>query len=99
MKFMVSWSIDQDKWFPVLQQWDSMTPEQRADAGEGVTIIGRWHEMTSRTGVAIVESSDASAVHRYLCQWNPHMDMDIAPVLDDEECSAAVKTILAGQAG
>ena len=94
MKFMVTWSIDQDKWIPVLEKWDSMTNEQRADAGEGVKILGRWHELTSRTGVAILEASDAAAVHRYLCQWNPHMDMDVAPVLDDEECTKAIRAIL-----
>lgn len=94
MKFMVSWSVDQDKWIPILEKFGSMTPEQQADAGEGVRIIGRWHEMTSRTGVAILEASDAAAVHRYLCQWNPHMDIDVSPVLDDEECTATIKVIL-----
>jgi hypothetical protein len=72
MKFMVTWSIDQDKWIPVLEKWNSLTPEERADA---------------------------AAVHRYLNQWNPHMDMDVAPVLDDEECTAAVKAILQDHAG
>lgn len=99
MKFMVTWSIDQDKWIAVLEKWASLTPEQQKDAGDGVTILGRWHELASRTGVAIVEASDASAVHRYVCQWNPHMDMDVAPVLDDEETTSAVKAILAAQAG
>ncbi len=99
MKFMVTWSIDQDKWFSILQKWDSMTPQQRADAGEGVKILGRWHELTSRTGVAILEASNAVAVHRYLNQWNLHMDMDVAPVLDDEECTTAIKAILQDHAG
>lgn len=95
MKFLVTWSVDQSKWIPVLEKWASMTPEQQMDAGPGVKILGRWHELTSRTGVAIVESSDAAAVHKYLNQWNPHMDMDVAPVLDDADCTAAVKAILA----
>jgi hypothetical protein len=29
MKFMGKWTIDQDKWLPVLKQWSSMTPQQR----------------------------------------------------------------------
>jgi len=33
--------------------------------------------------------------HRYLCQWNPSMVLDIAPVLDDEESAAAAKSIVA----
>jgi len=31
MKFMVSWSIQQDKWLPILKKWGSMTPEGRAN--------------------------------------------------------------------
>jgi len=53
----------------------------------------------SRAGVSIIEASDAAAVHRYCGQWNPHMDMDVAPVLDDEECTVAVKSILQEHAG
>ncbi len=33
--------------------------------------------------------------HRYLGQWNPSMDLDIAPVLNDEETAAAAKSIVA----
>jgi hypothetical protein len=99
MKFMVSWSIDQEKWIPILEKWTAMTPEQRADAGDGAKIIGRWHDMASRTGVAILEASDASAAHRYIGQWNPHMEIDIAPVVDDDESAEVAKAILASQGG
>lgn len=99
MKFMVSWAIDQDKWLPVLEIFSSMTPEQQMAAGEGVKILGRWHEMTGRTGVAIIEARDAAAVHTYLGQWNPHMDMDVSPVLDDAECTKTAKAILKAHAG
>lgn len=99
MKFMVSWSIDQDKWLPILENWGSMTPEERLDAGEGVEIIGRWHDMAARQGVAIVETDDAAALHRYLGMWNPHMDMDVSPVLDDDESGALAKAMTAGADG
>ena len=98
MKFMVNWSIDQDAWLPILEKWTSMTAEERADAGEGVTIIGRWHDLSSRTGVAIIEASDAAAIMSYLGQWNPHMDMDVSPVLADEESVPACKAILENNA-
>jgi hypothetical protein len=38
--------------------------------------------------------SDLAARNRYLGRWNPFMDMDIAPVLDDEESAAAAKSIV-----
>ena len=95
MKFLVTWSIDQDKWMAVLETWGSMTPEQRADAGEGVTIVGRWHDMAARQGVAIVEADDTAALHAYVGMWNPSMDIDVSPVLDDEESAALAKTLTA----
>ena len=48
MKFMVSWSIDQEQWLPVLKKWSSMTPAERATAGDGVKIVGRWHDLAAR---------------------------------------------------
>ena len=95
MKFMVQWSIDQDKWLPILKMWGDMTPEQRLDAGPGVTIIGRWHDFGGRTGVAIVEADDASALSGYLLQWNPHMELDVTPVLDDDESGAVAQAMTA----
>ena len=95
MKFMVTWSIHEEQWLPVLGGFSSMTPEQRADVGDGVTMIGRWHETNSRSGVAIIETTDLAALNRYLGQWNPYMDLDVSPVLDDEETAALAKDVLA----
>jgi hypothetical protein len=95
MKFMVSWSIDQDKWLPILKQWGSQTPEERADVGNGVKMIGRWHDMAGRQGVGIFETTDLAALNRYLGQWNPVLDIDIAPVLDDEESAELARSLTA----
>ena len=65
MKFMVSWSIDQENWLPILKKWAGMTPEERADAGEGVKMIGRWHDTASRCGMGIFEATDLIALNRY----------------------------------
>jgi len=94
MKFMVSWSIDQENWLPILKKWAGMTPEERADAGEGVKIIGRWHDTASRCGMGIFEATDLIALNRYLGQWNPVMDMEVAPVLDDEETAALGEALI-----
>jgi hypothetical protein len=97
MKFMVSWSIDQDKWLPVLKQWGSMTPQERANVGEGVKMIGRWHDTAGRQGVGIFETTDLAALNLYIGQWNPVMDIDIAPVLDDEETAEVARSLTAEQ--
>jgi hypothetical protein len=95
MKFMVSWDIDQDQWLPILKKWSGMTPKQRADVGKGVKMIGRWHDTAGRQGVAIFEAADLTALNRYLGQWNPFMNMDVVPVLDDEESAALAKALVA----
>ena len=95
MKFMVTWSINEEQWLPILEVFSSMTPEQRADVGDGVTMIGRWHDTNSRSGVAIMETTDLAALNRYLGMWNPFMDLDVSPVLDDEEAAALAKDVLA----
>ena len=95
MKFKVEWSMGCEGYLDILNVFSSMTPEQRADVGDGVKMIGRWHDTASRTGVAIMEATDLTALHRYLNQWNPFLDLDVAPVLDDEETAALAKDVLA----
>jgi hypothetical protein len=85
MKFCVTWNIPQDKLAPVLKTFASMTPKQRTDVGQGVRLVGRWHNVTARTGVAIFETDDMMALQRYATLWNPHMDLSIEPMLEDEE--------------
>ena len=99
MKFMVTWDVHPDKRAEILQVWASMTPEQRADVGEGVTMIGRWHNSAAYAGVAILETDDVAALYRYLGRWNTHMDMEVAAVLDDEESAAVAQDVLADLAG
>ena len=94
MKFMVTWRVHPEKRHETLKVWSSLTPQQRSDAGPDVKIIGRWHNIAEFTGVAIVESTSAAAVSLYMLQWNAMMDMDIAPVLDDEESQAVGKKAL-----
>jgi len=67
MKFRVNWSIQQDKWLPVMKRWSSMSPQERANEfPAGGKLLGRWHDMAGRTGVLIVESNDLAAVHRWI---------------------------------
>jgi hypothetical protein len=99
MKFMATWSVDQQNWLPILKKWSSMTPAERADGGAGVTIVGRWHDMAARTGVAILEATDAAALHAYINQWNPFMDLDVTPVLDDEESAKVAASVVAAHDG
>jgi hypothetical protein len=91
MKFMVAWKIAHDEWIAVAKTFSSMSGKDRVDAGEGVKIVGRWHDLVSRTGVAIFEANDLAAVQRYALRWNPYMDLTIAPVVEDEEAASVLR--------
>jgi len=43
--------------------------------------------------------SDLSALSSYLGQWHPHMDMDVTPVLDDEEAAVVARALTDGGKG
>lgn len=94
MKYMVSWKIPEEKWIPVLKMFTSLSPQERADAGPGVKIVGRWHDVVARAGVVIFEADDVMAVQRYSLRWNPFMELTIAPVVDDEESVAVYETLV-----
>ena len=94
MKFLVTWNIAQDRWIPVVKMFSALSPAERADAGSGVKIVGRWHDVAARTGVVIFETSDVIAVQRYIQRWNPYMDVTISPVLDDEEAVTALESLV-----
>lgn len=98
MKFMCTYVIQEDKWLPVLAQWSSLTPQQRADVGQDVKLLGRWHDLATRCGVAILESDDVAAVQLFAGRWNPYLSLTIAPVVDDEESAAVAASIVAEHA-
>lgn len=89
MKFLISWRIHDDKRHEVLKIFSAMTAEDdQADAGDSINVIGRWHDLVGFTGVAICETDDPGAVHRWLLNWNDVVDSEAIPVLDDDECRA-----------
>jgi hypothetical protein len=89
MKFMVSWRVHPDKRQAVLNAFAQMTAEDdKKDTGSKVKLIGRWHDLSEFTGVAICESDDAQALASWVLNWNTFLDIQTRPVLDDEEARA-----------
>lgn len=59
--------------------------DDAADMGDKIKLIGRWHDVSAGTGVAIFESDDAAAIANWALNWIPFLDSVVSPVLDDEE--------------
>jgi hypothetical protein len=92
MKFLVTWRVHDDRRHEVLKIFSAMTAEDdQADAGDGMNVIGRWHDLVSFTGAAVCETDDPAAVHRWILNWNEAIDAEVVPVLDDDECRAVAR--------
>ncbi len=89
MKFMVSWRIHPDKRHAALNAFAQMTADDdKKDMGDKITLIGRWHDLSEGSGVAICECNDAMAIARWALNWNTVLDIQTRVVLDDEETRA-----------
>jgi hypothetical protein len=95
MKFMITYSYAASNFLPVVKAWGPLPPQERASVGDGVKLIGRWHDVVGRRTIGIVESDDLAAVARFAGRWNSLGDCVITPVLDDEESGAVSRQIIA----
>lgn len=92
MKFMITWQIHTGKIEEALTTFAKVSPEQdQALLGKDVKSLGRWHDLARGRGVMVVESNSLEALSNYAMKWNHFMDLDISPVLDDDETRALVK--------
>lgn len=86
---MVSWRIHPDKRHAALNAFAQMTADDdKKDMGDKITLIGRWHDLSEGSGVAICECNDAMAIARWALNWNTVLDIQTRVVLDDEETRA-----------
>lgn len=89
MKFLLTWRVHEDKRSEAFETFSAMTADDdKADLGDNLTLIGRWHDLVSFTGAAVCETDDPAAVHRWILNWNEVIDCEAVAVLDDEEARA-----------
>lgn len=86
MKYMTKWSIKEENLPAAVERFSNDPP----DLPEGVTMVGRWHQMGSGDGFALFEADDPIAMSRYVMAWADLVDQEVYPVLDDEEIGQAI---------
>jgi len=93
---MVTWRIHPDKRQAAFKAFSQMTADDdKRDMGDKIKLIGRWHDLSQFTGVAICESDDAQALASWALNWNNALDVQTVLVLDDEEARAVGRKKLA----
>ena len=92
MKFMLSWRIHPEKRQSAFTAFSQMTPEDDLkDRGSKIKLLGRWHDLSDFSGVAICETDDPQALASWALNWNNVLDVKTVMVLDDEEARAVGK--------
>ena len=87
MKHMIEWSFSSNTYEKGMKQF----LETGGPAPEGVTTLGRWHAPGSKTGFHLVEGNPAD-VTKLTSQWASLVDLNITPVVDDDEASEGLRS-------
>ena len=79
MLFRLDYSIPVEN--VTLAQQRFATLDEKRDA---LTVIGRWHEAGNR-GFMVCEADDVVALGKFSNQWSDLCDIDIVPLMTDEQ--------------
>ena len=91
MKFMMTWSSFPETRHDAAKGFGQMTDADDEADHPGVKLIGRWHDLVAVGGCLICESDDISAVQSWALNWNGVLNMDVTPVVDDNEAKTMLK--------
>jgi hypothetical protein len=83
MRFLCyfSWEPDTEKQAEAIRRF-------RATGGQppaGAKLLGRWIRADFTGGVVLLESDDSKAMTEFSLTWSDLMELEIVPVLDDQE--------------
>ena len=88
MKFIATWKIQAGQTKAVAQAFLT----SGAGAHEGMEILGRWHAPGSAKGWVLVQG-DVTAIGSHMAEWGAYLDIDITPVIEDEQAGAALAKV------
>ena len=86
MKYMTRWSIREEYFAAAVERFSKNPPE----IPEGLTMLGRWHQMGSGDGFALFETDDPVALSRYILAWADLVDQEVCAVIEDAEVAQAL---------
>ncbi|MFW2365984.1 MAG: DUF3303 domain-containing protein [Desulforhopalus sp.] len=89
MKFMVTWKIPTDSYKEAVEAFLNSGAPMPA----GLTSLGRWHAPGSRYGWLLVETDDAVTLAEHMTEWASLLELNISPVIADEEAVQAATKV------
>jgi hypothetical protein len=85
---MIFWKIPPNSYQAALEQFLGTG----APVPDGLESLGRWHAPGSMYGWHLVEG-DATALAEHAAEWAGTLELQITPVIGDEEAGTAVTKV------
>jgi len=80
MKFMTTWSA-----LPgAAHECIEMFLAGEAAPAEGVTLLGRWHNVDFSGGFTLTETDNAVLIYQSAAKWADLLELSTVPVIEDE---------------
>ena len=91
MKFMLTFTIPSDR----EQRNEGIARFQKTGGQppQGAKLLGRWTQLDMSKVYALVESDDPKALAGYAIDWSDLLNVETAPVMEDQELSDVLKRV------
>ena len=89
MKYMVAWTIPTGSYKEAVDAF----LRSGAPMPDGLKALGRWHAPGSRHGWLLCETDDPVALAEHMAQWAALLELEITPVVGDEEAASAASRV------
>lgn len=89
MKFMTTWALLPGSVKDAVEQFLS----GGGGEPEGITLLGRWHDVACSGGFSLVETDNPAALHLYAAKWADLLESTTVPVIEDGEASSNLKAV------
>jgi Protein of unknown function (DUF3303) len=91
MKFILTFS-----WQPDTKTRDEGIARFLKTGGQppaGAKLLGRWTRLDFSGGYVLLESDDPKALTEFALAWSDLMELEIAPVIEDQELSGVLQRV------
>lgn len=89
MKFMLTFTLTPEK--TKCQEAIARFLKTGGQPPKGVKLLGRWTRADFSGGYDLVESDDVAALTEFALQWSDLMELQISPVVEDQQLSDVLK--------
>ncbi len=94
MLFFVSWSYE-----ALSEETQERMWSQFAQFDQPIKFDSMYQLAGGKGGVGFVETDDAEALYKWCAPWQPHLRMDVQPVIPVEAAGEIAANIFAWRAG